>query len=88
VRHLQAKLVISDGQMVQWELFVDSLRANRRRMQDDDTTDRPFGPLEDRVAARDAMRQAATQLFTVLDTAQQRTAMQLLPLCCVPAMLG
>jgi len=50
----------------------------------DDATDQPFGTLEDRLDARDAMQQAASGLFAVLDTAQQQTAMQLLPLCCLP----
>jgi hypothetical protein len=82
---LEAKLAVNASQMAAWELFAASLGANRRRMQAlDDATDQPFGTLEDRLDARDAMQQAASGLFAVLDTAQQQTAMQLLPLCCLP----
>jgi hypothetical protein len=85
ISDLQLKLAISDSQMEVWQPFVESLRANRRRMQAlDNTTDQPFGCLEDRLSARDAMRRAVTKLFTALDKLQQQTAMQVLPLCCLP----
>ena len=85
IADLQAKLAISEAQMAAWELFAESLRANRRRMQTFvEETEQPFGALEDRLAARDAMRHAAADLFAVLDRAQRQTAMRLLPLCCWP----
>jgi hypothetical protein len=82
---LRGKLAITDSQMVAWELFAETLRANRGRMQAfDAVTDEPFGPLEERLAARDAMQQAAAELFAVLDKVQQQTAIHVLPLCCLP----
>jgi hypothetical protein len=85
VANLEAKLALTERQMGAWELFAECLRANRDRMQAfDDRTEQPFGPLEDRLAALDAMQRAATELFAVLDTLQQQTATQLLPLCCLP----
>jgi hypothetical protein len=82
---LEAKLAIRDSQKAAWELFAERLRANRRRLQaHDHTTDQPFGTLEDRLAARESMQRAAAHLFAALDTVQQQTAVQLLPLCCLP----
>lgn len=85
VAALRTKLEIAGHQLAAWQRFADSLYANQHRMQAfDEETDPPFGSLEDRLAARDAMMRAAADLFAVLGSAQQRMAAQLLPLCCLP----
>ena len=85
VADLQTRLGIAGHQLAAWGRFADSLYANRHRMQAfDEEADRPFGNLEDRLAARDAMMRAAADLYTVLGSTQQRIAAQLLPLCCLP----
>lgn len=82
---LRAKLAITDGQMEAWAAYAEALLANDRRVRSfDDGEDHPFGPLEDRLAALASMRQAAVVLFSVLDATQQRKAMHLLPICCLP----
>jgi hypothetical protein len=83
---LEAQLSISESQMKAWAGFAETLSANARRLDGvDGAIDHPFGHLPDRLAALDSMRRAAAVLFSVLDAAQQRRAMQLLPLCCLPA---
>jgi hypothetical protein len=86
IADLQAKLAITERQMDAWKLFAGSLRANQRRMQAfEGDTEQPFGALQDRLSALDTMRQAAAELFAILDSAQHRAASRLLPLCCLPA---
>lgn len=87
---LKVKLSITEAQMEGWAAFADALSANSRRMRSvDDDGDHPFGPLQDRLAALASMRHAAARLFTMLSAAQRCSAIQLLPLCCVPqALLG
>ena len=85
VAGLQATLAITEHQMEPWTAFAQSLCANRRRMESEECAeDLPYGTLEDRLAALASMRHATAQLCGVLDTNQQRKALQLLPLCCLP----
>ena len=82
---LKAKLAITEGQTEAWTAFAETLSANARRMRTiDDAGNQPFGRLPDRLAALRSMRHAAARLFPALGAAQQRSAMQLLPLCCLP----
>ena len=82
---LEAELSISGSQIEAWAGFAETLSANARRLDSvDGRRDHPFGHLRDRLAALASMRRAAAVLFSVLDAAQQRRAMQLLPLCCLP----
>jgi hypothetical protein len=83
VARLRVELAITDAQAEAWGAFAEALRENRRRMQTfDDAGDQPFGPVQDRLAALASMRRAAQDLLAVLERAQRRKAMQLLPLCC------
>lgn len=85
VAGLQATLAITEDQMDVWTAVADSVWANRRRMESGECVEGvPFGALEDRLAALASMRQAAARLYITLDTDQQRKALQLLPLCCLP----
>jgi hypothetical protein len=85
VAHLKAELSIGRDQTEAWAAFAEALSENSRRMcSSNDGGDVPFGALSDRLAALDSMRRAAKQLFAVLRPAQRRTAVQLLPLCCLP----
>jgi hypothetical protein len=82
---LKAKLAITEGQTQAWAAFAETLSANARRMRTiDDAGNQPFGRLPDRLAALRSMRRAAPGLFAVLSGSQKRSAMQLLPLCCLP----
>jgi hypothetical protein len=85
VAGLEAELSISESQMKAWAGFAETLSANARRLDSvDGGRDHPFGCLPARLMALHSMRRAAAVLFSVLDPAQQRRAMQLLPLCCLP----
>ena len=85
VTGLQVTLAITEDQMEAWTAVADSVWANRRRMESGECVEGlPFGALGDRLAALASMRQAAARLYTTLDTDQQRRALQLLPLCCLP----
>jgi hypothetical protein len=83
---LQAALAITQDQMEAWTAFAERLWANRRRVESGECAEGlPYGALEDRLRALASMRHAAVELCTVLDTDQQRRALQLLPLCCLPS---
>lgn len=84
VASLRARLVITERQSPAWAVFAATLSANSRRLQDVGDEDQPFGLVEDRLAALSSMRHAAAALFPLLSAAQQRRALQLLPLCCLP----
>jgi hypothetical protein len=82
---LEATLSIDKSQMKAWAAFAETLAANARRLDDaDGRNEHPFGELQGRLAALQSMRQAAAVLYSVLDAAQQRKAMHVLPLCCLP----
>jgi hypothetical protein len=83
VASLKAKLGITKDQLQAWAKFAATLSANRRRMQRSNDEDEPFGLLHDRIAALRSMRQAAAELLLILNPAQQRKALQILPLCCL-----
>jgi hypothetical protein len=83
--NIAAELSLDESQMNAWQAFVETLAANARRLDDvDGRNEHPFGRLQDRVAALASMRQATDVLLSVLDTAQKRRAMRLVPLCCLP----
>ena len=84
VASLKAQLAITEDQLGAWAEFAATLSANSRRMQRTDDEDQPFGLLEDRLIAQGSMRRAAEELFPVLRAEQQRKALHLLPLCCLP----
>jgi len=85
VADLEARLAITGEQTEAWAAFAETLRANARRMASvDDRAQQPFGALPDRLAALRSMTGAAAQLFAVLEAPQQRMAVELLPLCCLP----
>ena len=82
---LEAELSINSVQMKAWSAFANTLSANNGRLDTvDGVREHPFGRLEDRLAALSSMRQAGAVLFSALDVDQQRKAIQLLPLCCLP----
>ena len=85
IASLEAQLSISESQTKAWAAFAETLSANSRRLDTvDGVRDHPFGRLEDRLAALSSMRQAGAVLFSALNVAQQRKAIRLLPLCCLP----
>jgi len=84
VSSLKAQLAITEDQLGAWVEFAATLSANRRRMQRADGEDQPFGLVEDRLSALESMRRATGELFPVLRADQQRKALHLLPLCCLP----
>jgi hypothetical protein len=78
-------LAITEEQAEAWAAFAATLRANARRMASvDGRAHQPFGALRDRLAALTSMTDAAAQLFAELEAPQQRKAIELLPLCCLP----
>jgi hypothetical protein len=79
---LEDQLSITNAQSAAWLRFADTVRANTDRTER--VRHRPFGVREERLAALSSMRAAATELFAVLDTKQRHTALQCLPLCCLP----
>jgi hypothetical protein len=81
---MKIQLAITEDQLQAWVEFAATLSANGRRMHCTDDEDQPFGPVEDRLAALGSMRRAAGELFSVLRADQQRKALLLLPLCCLP----
>jgi hypothetical protein len=84
VADLKTELAITEAQSQAWAAFTSTLLANSRRIQRIYGKVHPFGVIEDRLAALASMRTAAAVLFTVLGESQQRAALQLLPLCCIP----
>ena len=83
---LKIRLSIAPSQVQCWEAFADALSANTRRMQSDNPGgDSPFGPIALRLDALISMQRAAQQLLVVLEPAQRRAAVQVLPLCCLQA---
>jgi hypothetical protein len=82
IAELKAKLSIAPEQARAWEVFADVLSANGRRIRCG-SGESPFGPLAHRLAARSAMKHAAERLLAALEPAQRRTAVQMLPLCCL-----
>ena len=86
VAGLRAELIITPDQSHAWERFAAALMSNRERIEAVMTTaDEPFGSVDERLAALAQMRRSAAMLLEVLDPGQRRIAMQMLPLCCLPA---
>jgi hypothetical protein len=83
---LKTRLSIAPGQVQAWKAFADALSANTRRMRSDNPGgDSPFGPIALRLDALISMQRAAQQLLVVLEPAQRRAAVQVVPLCCLQA---
>ena len=56
IADLEARLRITESQSEAWAAFVDTLQANRERMQSAACESAPFGATADRLAALGAMR--------------------------------
>jgi hypothetical protein len=81
---LKTRLSIAPGQAQAWEAFADALSANTRRMRSGNAGgDSPFGSIAHRLDALVSMQGAAQQLLAVLEPAQRRAAVRVLPLCCL-----